>query len=75
MNIEEETAEGSGVRQRTMVRRINTDEIADGQKRLVIKSSAECKMKADGSMHREMTLKFDENGVASQGKFVLDISK
>jgi beta-lactamase regulating signal transducer with metallopeptidase domain len=47
-----------------------------GEKRVEIRAEgpAECKLNADGSLHRELTLNMDENGVKSQGKLVIDIA-
>jgi len=33
-----------------------------------------CKISADGTMHRELVMKTDENGVKSEGKLVIDVS-
>jgi beta-lactamase regulating signal transducer with metallopeptidase domain len=47
-----------------------------GQKRIVIHASGpgECKLNADGSLHRELTLSIQEDGAQSQGKLTLDIT-
>jgi beta-lactamase regulating signal transducer with metallopeptidase domain len=36
-------------------------------------ATGECKLSADGKLHRDVTVKFEENGVQSEGKLQLDI--
>lgn len=77
MIVDEDVAD-DGVIGKKIERRIETDTNSNStDKRVIVRAtgSAECKLKADGSMHRELTLNFNENGVESQGKLVLDITK
>lgn len=49
-----------------------------GEKRIFIHAngtSGPMKLNADGTLHRELTLNIEENGVTSQGKLVIDIGK
>jgi beta-lactamase regulating signal transducer with metallopeptidase domain len=47
-----------------------------GQKRIVIHANGpgECKLSADGTLHRELTLNIEENGVKSEGKLTMDVT-
>ncbi|HEV8657774.1 MAG TPA: M56 family metallopeptidase [Thermoanaerobaculia bacterium] len=50
--------------------------VGAGEKRILIRTNgpAECKITADGNLHRELTLNIEENGVTSEAKLILDIS-
>src|SRR5258708_11854962 len=48
-----------------------------GQKRIKILANGparDCKLNADGSLHRDLTLSIEENGVTSQGRLILDVT-
>ena len=74
----DDDAEGGGVVEKKVLHRVISDGTSNtNDRRVVVRATgpAECKLNADGSMHREMTLNINENGVESQGKLILDITK
>lgn len=73
----DEGADDGNITKRIVVNeetRVSTSAGEEKHVRIRTDGPMECRLNADGSMHREMTLKINENGVVSEGKLVIDVT-
>ena len=73
--LDERVAAGEALKARPIDSPADVD-AGSQTKRVMIRAvgPSECKIDANGNLHRELTLNIEQNGVASEGKLVVDIS-